>query len=114
MDLNTLKRKVENVKLIPRDGRNAAKAAELAVLWDFVSDIAENGDASLKEKANYLLESGMRSVNNGKINLQDFAKSIAGSFDHLKNAAKDGTLKIEKKNGCITTTAGTVTFKCGG
>ena len=111
MDLNKIKSSVELVQRIQKEKRLAAKAAEMALLWDFVSDIAETGDASQKEKANYLLESGIRTINNGKINLEGVATKVKESFDKLKKAAEDGTLEIEKVNGKFTFKAGSLTIK---
>jgi hypothetical protein len=96
LELNELKSRVEMVRSNQKVKSSDAKTAEIALLWDFVSDIAENSGIYERDKAKYLLGSGIKSVAKGKSNLAD----------KLVEASQNGILELEKIGGKLIAKAG--------
>ena len=89
MELHELKARVEMVRNNQKMKSSDAKAAEIALLWDFVIDIAENSGIYERDKAKHLLYSGIKSVAKGKGNLAD----------KLVEASQNGIFEFEKVGG---------------
>ena len=89
MELHELKARVEMVRNNQKMKSSDAKAAEIALLWDFVIDIAENSGIYERDKAKNLLYSGIKSVAKGKSNLAD----------KLVEASQNGIFEFEKVGG---------------
>jgi len=96
LELHELKARVEMVRNNQKIKSFDAKAAEIALLWDFVSDIAENSGIYERDKAKYLLCSGIKSVAKGKSNLAN----------KLVEASQNGILELEKIGGKLIAKAG--------
>ena len=101
MELQEIKVRVETVREAQKMKSADAKVVEIALLWDFVSDIAESSGSYERNKAKYLLCSGIKSVNNGNINVTDIKNAMQEAFCKLEESSQNGTLEIEKHDGKI-------------
>jgi len=106
LELQAIKARVEYVRNAQKIKSADAKAAEIALLWDFVSDIAESSGSYERDKAKYLLCSGIKSVNNGNINATDIKNAMQEAFCKLEESSQNGTLEIEKYDGKLIVKAG--------
>lgn len=106
MELQEIKARVETVRNAQKIKSTDAKASEIALLWDFVTDIAENCGSYERNKAKYLLCSGIKSVNNGNINVTDIKNAMQEAFCKLEESSQNGTLEIEKYEGKLIAKAG--------
>ncbi|MGA9264332.1 MAG: hypothetical protein WBV95_20385 [Desulfobacterales bacterium] len=106
MELQEIKARVETVREAQKIKSTDAKAAEITLLWDFVSDIAKNSGAYERDKAKYLICSGIKSVNNGNINVTDIKNAMQEAFCRLEESSQNGTLEIEKFDGKLIAKAG--------
>ena len=106
MELQEIKARVETVRNAQKIKSTDAKASEIALLWDFVSDIAENCGSYERNKAKYLLCSGIKSVNNGCINANDIKNAFQEAFCKLEESSQNGTLEVEKYDGKLIAKAG--------
>jgi hypothetical protein len=77
LELHELKAKVEMVRNNQKMKSSDAKTAEIALLWDFVSDIAENSGIYERDKAKYLLCSGIKSCGQGQ---KQFGRQTCGGI----------------------------------
>jgi hypothetical protein len=106
LELKEIKARVQTVGNAQKIKSTDAKASEIALLWDFVTDIAENGGFYERDKAKYLLCSGIKSVNNGNINDNDIKNAMQEAFCKLEESSLNGTLEIEKYDGKLNAKAG--------
>ena len=106
MELQEIKIRVETVRNAQKIKSTDAKAAEIALLWDFVSDIAANCGSYERDKAKYLLCSGIKSVNNGNIDITAVKNAMQEAFCKLEESSQNGTLEIEKYDGKLVAKAG--------
>lgn len=106
MELQEIKARVETVRTAQKVKSTDAKSSEIALLWDFVSDIAENSGAHERDKAKYLLCSGIKSVNKGNINVTDIKNAMQEAYCKLEESSKNGTLELEKYDGKLIAKAG--------
>jgi hypothetical protein len=106
LELQEIKARVETVREAQKIKSTDAKAAEITLLWDFVSDIAKNSGAYERDKAKYLICSGIKSVNNGNINVIDIKNAMQEAFCRLEESSQNGTLEIGKFDGKLIAKAG--------
>jgi len=106
LELQEIKARVETVRNAQKIKSTDAKASEIALLWDFVTDIAENCGSYERNKAKYLLCSGIKSVNNGNINVTDIKNAMQEAFCKLEESSQNGTLEMEKYEGKLIAKAG--------
>lgn len=106
MELQEIKARVETVRTAQNIKSTDAKAAEIALLWDFVSDIAESSRSYERDKAKYLLCSGIKSVKNGNIDISVVKNAMQEAFCKLEEYSQNGTLEIEKHDGKFVAKAG--------
>jgi hypothetical protein len=99
LELQEIKSRVETVRNAQMMKSTDAKASEIALLWDFVSDIAESSGSSDRDKAKFLLCSGIKSVNNGNIDIAAVKNALQEAFCKLDESSRNGTLEIEKYDG---------------
>jgi hypothetical protein len=101
VELQEIKIRVETVREAQRMKSADAKAAEIALLWDFVSDIAESSGSYERDKAKFLLFSGIKSVKNNSIDIATVKNAMEEAFCKLEESKQNGTLEIEKHDGKI-------------
>jgi hypothetical protein len=106
LELQELKARVETVREAQKIKSTDAKASEIALLWDFVSDIAECSGSYERNKAKFLLCSGIKSVKNGNIDIADVKNAMQEAFCKLDESSQNGTLEIEKYDGKLIARAG--------
>jgi hypothetical protein len=106
LELQELKARVETVREAQKIKSTDAKASEIALLWDFVSDIAESSGSYERNKAKFLLCSGIKSVKNGNIDIADVKNAMQEAFCKLDESSQNGTLEIEKYDGKLIARAG--------
>jgi hypothetical protein len=106
LELQELKARVETVREAQKIKSTDAKASEIALLWDFVSDIAECSGSYERNKAKFLLCSGIKSVKNGNIDIADVKNAMQEAFCKLDESSQNGTLEIEKYDGKLIAKAG--------
>jgi hypothetical protein len=106
LELQELKVRVETVRDAQKIKNTDAKAAEIALLWDFVSDISESSGSYERDKAKYLLCSGIKSVKNGNIDIAAVKNAMQEAFCKLEESSQNGTLEIEKYDGKLVAKAG--------
>jgi hypothetical protein len=106
LELQELKARVETVRKAQKIKSTDAKASEIALLWDFVSDIAESSGSYERDKAKFLLCSGIKSVKNGNIDIADVKNAMQEAFCKLDESSQNGTLEIEKYDGKLIAKAG--------
>jgi len=106
LELQELKARVETVREAQKIKSTDAKASEIALLWDFVSDIAECSGSYERNKAKFLLCSGIKSVKNGNIDIAAVKNAMQEAFCKLDESSQNGTLEIEKYDGKLIAKAG--------
>jgi hypothetical protein len=106
LELQELKARVETVREAQKIKSTDAKASEIALLWDFVSDIAECSGSYERDKAKFLLCSGIKSVKNGNIDIAAVKNAMQEAFCKLDESSQNGTLEIEKYDGKLIAKAG--------
>ncbi|MGA9537967.1 MAG: hypothetical protein WBR24_18840 [Desulfobacterales bacterium] len=106
LELQELKVRVETVREAQKIKNIDAKASEIALLWDFVSDIAESSGSYERNKAKFLLCSGIKSVKNGNIDIAAVKNAMQEAFCKLDESSQNGTLEIEKYDGKLIAKAG--------
>ena len=106
LELQELKARVETVREAQKIKSTDAKASEIALLWDFVSDIAECSGSYERDKAKFLLCSGIKSVNNGNIDIAAVKNAMQEAFCKLDESSHNGTLEVEKYDGKLIAKAG--------
>jgi hypothetical protein len=106
LELQELKARVETVREAQKIKSTDAKASEIALLWDFVSDIAESSGSYERDKARFLLCSGIKSVKNGNIDIAAVKNAMQEAFCKLDESSQNGTLEIEKYDGKLIARAG--------
>ena len=106
LELQEIKARVEIVREAQKIKSTDAKASEIALLWDFVSDIAESSGSYERDKAKFLLCSGIKSVKNGNIDIAAVKNAMQEAFCKLEIASENGTLEIEKYDGKLIAKAG--------
>jgi hypothetical protein len=106
LELQELKARVETVRKAQKIKSTDAKASEIALLWDFVSDIAESSGSYERDKAKFLLCSGIKSVKNGNIDIAAVKNAMQEAFCKLDESSQNGTLEIEKYDGKLIARAG--------
>ena len=106
LELQEIKARVETVRKAQKIKSTDAKASEIALLWDFVSDIAESSGSYERDKAKFLLCSGIKSVKNGNIDIAAVKNAMQEAFCKLEIASENGTLEIEKYDGKLIAKAG--------
>jgi hypothetical protein len=106
LELQELKARVETVREAQKIKSTDAKASEIALLWDFVSDIAESSGSYERDKAKFLLCSGIKSVKNGNIDIAAVKNAMQEAFCKLDESSQNGTLEIEKYDGKLIARAG--------
>jgi hypothetical protein len=106
LELQELKARVETVRKAQKIKSTDAKASEIALLWDFVSDIAESSGSYERDKARFLLCSGIKSVKNGNIDIAAVKNAMQEAFCKLDESSQNGTLEIEKYDGKLIARAG--------
>jgi hypothetical protein len=106
LELQELKVRVETVREAQKIKNTDAKASEIALLWDFVSDIAESSGSYERNKAKFLLCSGIKSVKNGNIDIAAVKNAMQEAFCKLDESSQNGTLEIEKYDGKLIAKAG--------
>jgi hypothetical protein len=106
LELQELKARVETVREAQKIKSTDAKASEIALLWDFVSDIAECSGSYERNKAKFLLCSGIKSVKNGNIDIAAVKNAMQEAFCKLDESSQNGTLEIEKYDGKLIARAG--------
>jgi len=106
LELQEIKARVETVREAQKTKSTDAKASEIALLWDFVSDIAESSGSYERDKAKFLLCSGIKSVKNGNIDIAAVKNAMQEAFCKLDESSQNGTLEIEKYDGKLIAKAG--------
>jgi hypothetical protein len=106
LELQEIKARVETVREAQKIKSTDAKASEIALLWDFVSDIAESSGSYERDKAKFLLCSGIKSVKNGNIDIAAVKNAMQEAFCKLDESSQNGTLEIEKYDGKLIAKAG--------
>jgi hypothetical protein len=106
LELQEIKARVKTVRKAQKIKSTDAKASEIALLWDFVSDIAESSGSYERDKAKYLLCSGIKSVKNGNIDITAVKSAMQEAFCKLDESSKNGTLELEKYDGKLIAKAG--------
>ena len=106
LELQELKARVATVREAQKIKSTDAKASEIALLWDFVSDIAESSGSYERNKAKFLLCSGIKSVKNGNIDVAAVKNAMQEAFCKLDESSQNGTLEIEKYDGKLIAKAG--------
>ena len=106
LELQEIKARVETVREAQKIKSADAKASEIALLWDFVSDIAESSGSYERDKAKFLLCSGIKSVKNGNIDIAAVKNAMQEAFCKLDESSQNGTLEIEKYDGKLIAKAG--------
>ena len=106
MDLQEIKARVETVREAQKTKSTDAKASEIALLWDFVSDIAESSGSYERNKAKFLLCSGIKSLKNGNIDIAAVKNAMQEAFCKLDESSQNGTLEIEKYDGKLVAKEG--------